>query len=76
MIFIGKGVRKGKGQPTLVGACDDGVNAREMNPANGSFTKGTELIEMTHGLATVLAMAGIEPYPYFGPFDPVLPILC
>lgn len=75
MIFIGKGVRKGKGQPTLVGACDDGVNVREMNPANGSFKKGAELIEMQNGLATVLAMAGIEPYPYFGPYDPVLPIM-
>lgn len=74
MIFIGKGVRSGRGQPNLVGACDDGVNPLPMNPSNGSLKKGVEEIEMTHGLATVLAMAGIEPYPYFGPYDPVAPI--
>lgn len=75
MFFIGKGVKRGKGAPTLVGRCDDGVNAQPMNPHNGSFSKGAEEIEMTHGLATVLAMAGIDPYQYFGPYDPVLPIM-
>lgn len=75
MFFIGKGVHKGKGAPTLVGRCDDGVNAQKMNPRNGSFNKGAEEIEMSNGLATVLAMAGIEPSKYFGPYDPVLPIM-
>ena len=29
---------------------------------------------MPHALATVLAMAGIDPFPHFGPYDPVAPI--
>lgn len=75
MIFIGKGVKRSKGEPTVVGACDDGVNPIPMNPANGSFKKGAELIEMQHGLSSILAMVGIDPYPHFGAYDPIVPLL-
>jgi len=75
MLFIGKGCKRSKEGPTSVGECDNGVNAMPINPSNGSTKKGAEVLEMTHGLATVLAMAGIDPAPYFGPFDPVHPLL-
>jgi uncharacterized protein (DUF1501 family) len=75
MLFIGKGCKRSKEGPTSVGECDNGVNAQPINPSNGSTKKGAEVLEMTHGLATVLAMAGIDPAPYFGPFDPVHPLL-
>ena len=75
MLFIGKGTKHSKDGPTVVGACDDGVNAVPVNPSNGSFKKGAELLEMTNALATVLAMAGIDPAPHFGPFDPVVPLM-
>jgi hypothetical protein len=75
MIFIGKGIRRSRGEPTIVGACDDGVNPIPMNPDNGSFKRGTELIEMQHGLASILAMIGVDPYPHFGAFDPIVPLL-
>lgn len=75
MIFIGKGVRHTRGEPTIVGACDDGVNPIPMNPQNGGRKRGAELIEMQHGLASILAMVGIDPYPHFGAFDPIVPLL-
>ncbi|HEY4220527.1 MAG TPA: DUF1501 domain-containing protein, partial [Myxococcota bacterium] len=75
MIMIGKGCKGGKNGPTVAGECDGGVNAQPMNPDTGGFKKHTETIEMTHGLATILAMAGIDPIPYFGPFDPVVPLI-
>ncbi len=75
MIFIGKGIKAQKGGPTIAGECDDGVNPQKMNPENGSFKRGTELIEMQHGLATVLTLAGIDPFPHFGPYEPVTPLL-
>ncbi len=75
MLFIGKGIRRTADGPTVVGGCDDGVHALPMNPNNGSFKRGAEVIEMQHGLASVLAMAGIDPLPHFGPYDPILPLL-
>lgn len=75
MIFIGKGIQRSRGQPTVAGATDDGVNPLPMNPSNGSLGKGTETIGMQHGLATVLAMVGIDPAPHFGAVEPVQPLL-
>jgi hypothetical protein len=62
MLFFGKGVRPGKGgAPRVFGAVDDNLLALPVNPENGSLRRGAESLEMTHGLATVLAMAGIDP---------------
>ncbi len=61
MLFIGKGVRKTRGGVTVFGECDGGVNPVKMNPQNGSLKRGVEDLEMGHGLATVLAMAGLDP---------------
>ena len=76
MILIGKGCKRSTdGGPTVVGECDDGLNAMPINPSNGSKKHHTEILEMTHALASVLAIAGIDPLPHFGPYDPVLPLL-
>lgn len=75
MMFIGKGIRRSRGAPTVVGACDDGLNPVPMNAATGSLKKKTELLEMQNGLATILAMVGIEPSRHVGAFEPVVPLL-
>jgi hypothetical protein len=75
MLIIGKGVKKSKGAPTVFGETDAGLNHVEINPSNGSLKRGVEAIEMTHALATVIAMAGIDPAPYFGAYDPIVPLI-
>jgi len=62
ILLLGKGVRRGKnGQPRVFGVVDENMTAQAVNPENGSTKRGTEMIEMTHGLATILAIAGIDP---------------
>jgi hypothetical protein len=64
MLFIGKGVRAGRGgAPRVFGAVDDHLMAQAINPENGSRRRGADLLDMSHGLATALAMAGIDPGP-------------
>jgi uncharacterized protein (DUF1501 family) len=63
MILIGKGVkesRPGRG-PTVFGETDDGLFPLEINPESGGRKRGAELLDTTHGLATVLAIAGVDP---------------
>ncbi len=62
MLFIGKGVKPPRGNgPRIFGRVDDGLMALPINPENGSTKRGADLLDMNHGLATVLAMAGIDP---------------
>jgi Protein of unknown function (DUF1501) len=62
MLFLGKGVRRSaSGSPYIFGAVDDNLVAVAVNPNNGSTKKGAEELDMNHGLATTLAIAGIDP---------------
>ena len=74
-LFIGKGVRRaGPGMPFVFGQTDDSLRAVPVNPQTGSTKRGTEDLEMTHGLATILAMAGIDPVPHVRQ-EPIGPLL-
>jgi len=67
MIFLGKGVRPGRGgAPRVFGAVDENLVALPVNPQNGSLRRGADLLDMSHGLATALAMAGIDPVAALG----------
>jgi hypothetical protein len=62
MLMIGRGVRPGPaGEPRVFGAVDENLMALPINPRNGSLRRGVDMLDMSHGLATVLAMAGIDP---------------
>jgi hypothetical protein len=62
MLMIGKGVRPGPvGEPRVFGAVDENLMALPINPQTGSRRRGADFLDMSHGLATVLAMAGIDP---------------
>jgi len=55
-------VKHGKGgAPRVFGAVDENLVALPINPQNGSLRRGADTLDMAHGLATVLAMAGIDP---------------
>jgi hypothetical protein len=67
MLFVGKGVRPGPAaEPRVFGAVDDNLQALPINPQNGSLRRGVDLLDMSHGLATALAMAGIDPLTAIG----------
>ena len=76
MLFIGKGLkRKGEGRgPVVFGETDAGLNPVQVNPKNGSYQRGVEDLEMTHGIATLLALAGIDPVPLIGQ-EPIADLL-
>ncbi len=75
MLLLGKGVRRNNnGQPRVFGAVDEYLVAQAVNPRNGSTKKGADLLDMSHGLATILAMAGIDPGPHLGQ-DPIIDLL-
>ena len=74
MVLIGKGIRHTKGGPTVFGEVDEGLNHVPVNPRNGSPRNGTEDIDMAHGLATVLAAAGLNPGALIGQ-DPIADLL-
>jgi hypothetical protein len=70
MLLIGKNVRRRKESPVVFGATDDGLAAMPINPRNGSHSRGAELLDMSHALATVLASAGLDPIALIGQ-DPI-----
>jgi hypothetical protein len=74
--MIGKGVaRRPDGVPVVFNECDERVFPLPTNPATGvRGGRGSDDLSMQHGLATVLAIAGIDPLPHFG-VDPILPVL-
>jgi hypothetical protein len=76
MFLLGKGVRRsGHAKlPRMFGQVDENLVAVPVNPNNGSTKKGAEELDMTHGLATVLAMAGIDPFPLLHQ-DPISSLL-
>ncbi|MDP2343499.1 MAG: DUF1501 domain-containing protein [Deltaproteobacteria bacterium] len=75
MLILGKGVRRTKsGQPNVFGVVDDNQVAMAINARNGSTKRGADLLDMSHGLATVLAMGGIDPGPLLGQ-DPIVALL-
>lgn len=75
MLLLGKGVRRtSSGQPRVFGAVDENLVAQAINPRNGSLKRGADLLDMSHGLATVLALAGIDPGDALGQ-EPVVDLL-
>jgi hypothetical protein len=75
MLLLGKGVRRSaSGGPTVFGAADENQVAQAINARNGSTKKGADLIDMSHGLATVLAIGGIDPGPLLNQ-EPIVPLL-
>jgi len=65
VLFIGKGVRGTPGGLTMVGECDDQLFPQPLNPATGMPDKGADMVANGNFLATVLALAGIDPGPHF-----------
>lgn len=69
MLLVGKGVARrpdGAG-PVVFGECDEMVFPQPIDPATGSHEgRGADDLSTQHGLATVLACAGIDPLPHFG----------
>ena len=75
MIFLGKGVAAGHdGAPRVFGVTDENLVAQPINPRNGSTTDGADVLDMSHGLATILAIAGVDPHKAIGQ-EPVLDLL-
>jgi hypothetical protein len=75
MIFLGKGLKPGRnGAPRVFGAVDENLVALPINPQNGSLRRGADHLDMSHGLATVLATAGIDPAVAIGQ-DPIPDLL-
>jgi hypothetical protein len=74
MIFMGKGCAHGKDMPVVFGETDQGLNPIQVNTKTGSKKKGVEDLEMTHGLATLLAIAGVDPGPILHQ-DPITQLL-
>ncbi|HCH64670.1 MAG TPA: hypothetical protein DFR83_17820 [Deltaproteobacteria bacterium] len=64
-LFLGKGVRGTKGGLTMVGECDEQLFPQPLNPVTGKPDRGADDVTNGHFLATVLAMAGIDPGPHF-----------
>ena len=64
-LFIGKGVRGTKGGLTMVGECDDQLFPQPLNPITGQPDRGGDTVTNGHFLATVLALAGIDPGAQF-----------
>ena len=74
MVLLGKGIRRSKNGPTVFGEVDEGLYHVPVNPRNGSTRNGAEDIDMAHGLATVLATAGLNPAALIGQ-DPIPDLL-
>ena len=63
MVFVGKGVKRSPTKvPRVYGECDGGLNPVAVNGRGNSRTE--EFMEMSNGLATVLAMGGIDPQQF------------
>ena len=45
-----------------------------INARNGSTKRGVDVLDMSHGLATVLALGGLDPGPLLGQ-DPIVVLL-
>ncbi len=50
---------------TMVGECDDQLFPQPLNPATGKPDRGADMVANGNFLATVLALAGIDPGPHF-----------
>lgn len=76
LLLIGKGVKKSpSGGPIVFNECDERVFGMPIDPTTGSRTgRGVDDLLMTHGLATILAIAGIDPVPRIN-VDPIIPVL-
>ncbi len=64
-LFLGKGVRGTPGGLTMVGECDDQLFPQPLNPVSGKPDDGADTVTNGHFLATVLAMAGVDPGEHF-----------
>jgi len=64
-LFLGKGVNGTKGGLTMVGECDEQLFPQPLNPATGKPDRGADDVTNAHFLASVLAMAGIDPGLHF-----------
>jgi Protein of unknown function (DUF1501) len=73
-LYLGKGVRRTKGQPTVFGEVDERLNAIQLNAQNGSKKRGVDYLDMGHALGTALAMGGLDPVTLIGQ-DPITQLL-
>ena len=64
-LFLGKGVRGTPGGLTMVGECDPQLFPQPLNPHTGQPDRGADHVTNGHFLASVMAMAGIDPGPHF-----------
>ena len=71
MLLIGKGVRRGEGGPRVFGECDDEQFPQPIDPATGRRDgRGADDLLVPHALATVMAVAGLDPRAHFD-VDPI-----
>ena len=76
LFLIGKGVRRRPdGHPVVFGECDEMVFPQPIDPATGAADgRGADDLSTQHGLATILALAGIDPLPVLR-VDPIQSML-
>jgi hypothetical protein len=74
VILIGKGVKGTPGGVTVFNKTDGTLFPQPVNPSNGQVDRKADDLVNGHYLATVLAMAGVDPGRYFAE-DPILPVL-
>lgn len=76
VLLIGNGVRGGTdGGPRVFGECDDMQFPQPIDPATGRTEgRGADDLLVTHGLATVLAIAELDPRAHFD-VDPVQAVI-
>jgi len=73
-VIIGRGVKRSPGGVTLFGETDEMLFPQQVNPRTGKNDRGADDLLNGHVLATLLAMANIDPRPYFSE-DPIESIL-
>ncbi len=67
MVIIGKGAARRPDGPVMFGESDEMTFPQPIDPATGAHEgRGADDLTTQHGLATILAMAGIDPLPHFG----------
>jgi len=70
-LLIGAGIAGG----AVVGGYDDDVFGLPIDPLSGGYSSSGNILQSRHLGATLLAIAGIDPGPYFPPDTPVIEAL-
>ena len=75
LLLIGNGVRPGDGGPRVFGECDAQQFLQPIDPATGRRDgRGADELLVPHALATVMAVAGLDPRDHLD-VDPVLDVI-